>query len=104
MIGKAINSRYDYRQHSRKRPGYNYYSEKYSTRKDGVSMRVIDETTLRIYFPWVPEADLAIPLIAASSEHSIETIVYFKMKLSYTHLHILTRSTRCYLVKFCQNC
>ena len=30
MIGKAINSRYDYRQQSRKRPGYNYYSEKYS--------------------------------------------------------------------------
>ena len=46
-------------------------------RKDGVSMRVIDETTLRIYFPWVPKADLTIPLIAASSEHSIETIVYF---------------------------
>jgi len=42
-----------------------------------MSTRVIDETTLRIYFPWVPEADLAIPLIAASSEHSIETIVYF---------------------------
>ena len=35
-------------------------------RKDGVSTRVIDETTLRIYFPWVPEADLTIPLIAAS--------------------------------------
>ena len=86
MIGKAINSRYDYRQHSRKRPGYNYYSEKYSTRKDGVSTRVIDETTLRIYFPWVPEADLTIPLIAASSEHSIETIVYFS-RWSY---HTLT--------------
>jgi hypothetical protein len=42
-----------------------------------VSTRVIDETTLRIYFPWVPEADLTILLIAASSEHSIETIVYF---------------------------
>ena len=54
--------------------------------KDGVSTRVIDETTLRIYFPWVPEADLAIPLIAASSEHSIETIVYFS-RWSY---HTLT--------------
>ena len=42
--------------------------------KDGMSTRLIDETTLRIYFPWVPEADLMIPLIAASSsEHSIET-------------------------------
>ena len=30
--------------------------------------------------------------------------LFFKMKLSHTHLHILTRSTRCYLVKFCQNC
>ena len=48
-------------------------------RKDGVSTRVIDETTLRIYLPWVKKADLTTPLIAASSsEHSIETIVAFQ--------------------------
>ena len=29
-------------------------------RKDAMSTRVIDETTLRIYFPWVPDADLTI--------------------------------------------
>ena len=29
----------------------------FNKRKDGVSTRV-DETTIRIYFPWVPEADL----------------------------------------------
>ena len=51
----------------------------FNERKDGMSTRVIDETTLRSCFPWVPEADLTIPLIAASSpEHSIETSVAFQ--------------------------
>ena len=50
-----------------------------------MSTRVIDETTLRSCFPWVPEADLTTPRIAASSsEHSIDTIVAFKIKLFYT--------------------
>ena len=46
-----------------------------------MNTKVIDETTLRSSFPWVPAADLTIPLIAASSsdsEHSIETIVAFQ--------------------------
>ena len=44
-----------------------------------MNTKVIDETTLRSSFPWVPEADLMTPLIAASSsEHSIETIVAFQ--------------------------
>ena len=44
--------------------------------KDAMSTRVIDETTLRIYLPWVPDADLTVPLISASSpEHLTGSIV-----------------------------
>ena len=44
-----------------------------------MNTKVIDETTLRSGFPWVPKADLTIPLIAASSsKDSIETIVAFQ--------------------------
>ena len=36
-------------------------------RKAVMSTRVIDETTLRIYFPRVPDTDSTIPIISASS-------------------------------------
>ena len=121
MIGKAINWRYDYRQHSRKWPGCNYYSEKYShswliqhkqvyiqtqeyERKDGVSTS-----------NWWNHTQNLFPMGSRSRFNNtaycrfVRTFywnhcLFFKMKLSHTHLHILTRSTRCYLVKFCQNC
>ena len=42
--------------------------------KDAMSTRVIDETTLRIYFPRTPNADATIPFISASSSgHSTAT-------------------------------
>ena len=44
-----------------------------------MNTRVINETTLRSCFPWVPEVDLTTPLVAASlSEHYIESIVVFQ--------------------------
>ena len=36
-------------------------------RKDAISTRVIDETTLRIYFPRVPNADSTIPITSTLS-------------------------------------
>ena len=37
-------------------------------RKDVMSTSVIDKTTLRIYFPRVPDTDSTIPIISASSQ------------------------------------
>jgi len=103
MIGKAINWRYDYRQHSRKRPGCNYYSEKYShswlIQHEQVYIQNSRIRTKRWseyesnwwnhtqnLFPMGSRSRFNLPLIAAWSEHSIETIVYFS-RWSY---HTLT--------------
>ena len=44
--------------------------------KEAISASVINETTLKIYFPWVPDTDLALLLISASSsKHFTKYIV-----------------------------
>ena len=81
-------------------------------RKDAMSMRVIDETTLRIYFPTVPDTDSTIPISSASLPgHSTITTLVFQdeatvtqgpPQLLFEHSPSLpTMFTRVYLAKFC---
>ena len=81
-------------------------------RKDVMSTRAIDESTLRIYFPKAPDADSTFPIISAtSSGHSTTTTLAFKdwatdmqgpPLLLFAHSPSLpTMSTRLYLAKFC---
>ena len=41
-------------------------------------MRVIDETTLRIYFPWVPEADLTYRLLPLRQNILLKPLFIFQ--------------------------
>ena len=51
-------------------------------RKDAMSTRVIDETTLRIYFPRTPEVTATIPSVSASSLlHSTATTFILVTKI-----------------------
>ena len=82
---------------------------------DATSTRVIGETTLRIYFPRVPDAYSTIPITSASSPgHFTTNTLVFQDKatdtqglplLLFAHSPLLpTMSTRFYLAKFCYIC